>query len=312
MNKKSTILVIGSKGLVGSNLLNRLKKDNYINLHEISRKDCDLKETNRVNNIFKKIKPEYVFNCAARVGGIKENMNNQFGFLFENLMIQNNIIKSSIDFGVKKLINLGSSCIYPKDYIQPLKEEYILKAPVEPTNEGYAIAKIAGLKLCEYANKQNLGTNFISLMPCNIYGENDNFDLDKSHVLSALIKKVVDAKRSNQRNITCWGSGKQRREFMYVSDLIDCMIWSMKNIEKTDTFINVGTGYDVSIKELVKMIIREVGFEGEIIFDTTKPDGMLRKCLDISKITKLGWKPKISLEDGIKKTLNYYIKNFTS
>ncbi len=307
MKKDSVIYISGHKGFVGSNLLNKLKEEGYNNLRYFTKEQYNLKNYKDVDLIFYGNKPEYVFICAARVGGIQANIKDPYTFLYDNLTIQNNLINCCIKNNVKKVVFLGSSCIYPKDYTQPLKEEYLMQAPLEPTNEGYALAKIAGLKLCEYANKQ-FETKFISLMPCNLYGPGDTFEIEKSHVLSALVKKIYDAKKQKQKNVEIWGDGEAKREFLYISDLIDCIIWSIKNLDKTDTFLNVGTGQDISIKDLAYIIKDIMGYEGEFYFNKNKPNGMMRKCLDVSKINNLGWKSKIKIEEGIKKTVEYYDK----
>jgi GDP-L-fucose synthase len=221
--------------------------------------------------------------------------------------MQNNIIDACIRYNVKKVLFLGSSCIFPVNFKQPLKEEYLMKGDLEPTNYGYALAKITGLKLCEYANKQ-FNTRFISLMPCNLYGENDCFDLEKSHVLSALINKIYNAKLNNLDVVEVWGTGNQRREFMYVTDLVDCMLWSMNNLEKTDTFLNVGVGEDITIRDLAGLIKDVVGYSGDFYFNIDMPDGMKQKLLDVSKINVLGWNYKTSLRDGIEKTVEWYVE----
>lgn len=310
MNKKSKILILGGSGFAGRTLTYEIRKRGYYFVIQITRKECDLRYQPAVVDIFKDSKPEYVFNCAGKVGGIKENMNNQFSFLLDNLLIQANVIAASIEENVKKVINLGSSCIYPKDYKQPLKEEYLLQAPPEPTNEGYAIAKIAGLKLCEYANKENSKTKFISLMPSNLYGPGDSYDLDRSHVLSALVRKIIDAKRIGNNEVPIWGSGKSRREFLYIKDLCDGMIWAMENLEKTETFLNIGPGEDISVKDLAKKIAKIVGYTGNFNYDTSKPDGMLKKCLDVTKINKLGWGAKTDFETGLREAIKDYQNNF--
>ena len=302
MKKNDKILVLGATGLVGSNLLKRLKDEGYTDVLHPTRSELNLKNQDEVFEYFQWL-PKYVFFCAAKVGGIKANIENPFNFLIDNLIIQNNVIEAAIDFKVKKFINLGSSCIYPKDYTQPLKEEYLLKAPVEPTNEGYAIAKIAGLKLCEYANRQ-FETKFISLMPCNLFGPGDHYNLGTSHVLASLIKKVYNAIENDEDEIEIWGSGKPRREFMYVEDLVDCMMWSIDNIDFVNTFINVGTGIDHSIIEMAEMVCKAFN-RPDISFKmkSDAPDGMMKKCLDVTSINQLGWKSKIDLQLGIEKTI---------
>jgi len=305
MKKDSKILVTGHTGFAGNALYQKLKEEGYTRVHGYSKSNgCDfLEKETALGSLFYRF--DYVFICSAVVGGIKANMDNPYKFLYDNLVMQNNIIDACIKTEVRKVLFLGSSCIYPKDYIQPLKEEYLLEAPLEPTNEGYGLAKIAGLKLCEYANKQ-FDTNFVSLMPCNLYGAGDHFNLDTSHVLSALVKKICDAKVNNETNVEIWGSGNQRREFLYIDDFVDGMIWSMKNVNRTDTFLNIGMGEDISIGELAYAIKDIVGWDGSFTFNTDKPDGMMRKCLDVSAINKLGWKAKTEIEDGLVKTIEAY------
>lgn len=305
MNKNSRIFIAGHKGFVGNALYDRLVKEGYSNLFVANRQEVDFMDENQVATFFDKYEPEYVFGCVAKVGGIRANMEDPYGFLFQNLAIQNNLIQNCIRKN-SKLVFLGSSCIYPKDYAQPLKEDHLLAAPVEPTNEGYSLAKICGLKLCEYANKQ-FGTEFISLMPCNLYGPGDDYDPNNSHVLSAMVKKVVDAKRFGKSEVEIWGSGNQRREFLFISDLVDSMLWAIENVNSTSTFLNVGTGKDITILELAKEIADIIGYEGEFVCNTEKPDGMMLKCLDVTKINELGWEAKTELRDGLK----YAIRDYT-
>jgi len=300
MNNKSNILLLGHRGFVGRNLYSQLI-EKKLTIHTTR---INLLNQAEVKELFNKIKPDYVFMCAAKVGGIKANMNNNYSFLYENLQIQNNIIQSAIENKVKKVLFLGSACIYPTNYEQPLREEYLMAAPLEETNEGYALAKIAGLKLCEFANRQ-FKTKFISLMPCGIYGIGDNFADDNSHVIPALIRKIYYAKMHNKKHVEIWGSGDVKREFMYVSDLINCMIWAIDNI-KINTFVNVGTGQETSIYQLALMIANILKYKGRFIFDKSKPDGMRRRLLDITRINKLGWKAKITLTDGLVQTIKYY------
>jgi GDP-L-fucose synthase len=315
LKKNSKIYVAGHNGFVGKNLYSRLLQSGYTNIYTYNRNELDLTDTDAVNSLFIKENFEYVFMCAAKCGGLQANLDDPYSFLYDNLTIQNNIIHASIASHVKKVIFLGSSCIYPTDYIQPLKEEYILKGPVEPTNEGYSIAKIAGLKLCEYANKLRgqthngiyHTTSFISLMPCNLYGPEDDFDLRNSHVMAALIRRFVEAVKNNTNDVILWGTGEARREFLFIDDLSSCMIWAMKNLNDTETFLNVGTGIDVSIKELANLIAKYTGFKGNILFDPDRPEGMKRKCLDVTKINRLGWEYSTTLENGILKTIDYYI-----
>jgi GDP-L-fucose synthase len=310
MNKNSIILITGGRGMVGSALIARLKKDKFTNLLIPTSKELDLTSQKNVSDYFSKNKIDYVFHLAAKVGGIAANIESPAYFLYENLVIQSNVIHAAYQNKIKKLLFLGSSCIYPKDYKQPLKEEYLLADKLEPTNEGYAISKIAGLKLCEYYNKQ-YGTNFISLMPCNLYGENDHFETKNSHVISSLIYKFTKAKKENLPTVEVWGTGKARREFLYAGDVADAMIFFMKNYDAKDmpSFVNIGSGKDISIKELASVIKKIVGYKGKIIFDTSKPDGMLKKLLDVKKATKLGWKQKTPIEIGLKKTITWYNKN---
>jgi GDP-L-fucose synthase len=306
MNKDSKIYLAGHRGLVGSAILRKLKKEGYTNIITKTHKELDLTNQKETQEFFEKEKPEYVFLAAAKVGGIQANIDYPADFLYKNLMIQNNVINSSYENKVKKLLFLGSSCIYPRNAKQPMKEEYILTDKLEPTNEGYAIAKIAGLKLCEYYNKQ-YDTSFISVMPSNVYGEGDHFNSKNSHVVSALISKMHNAKVNNQEYVEIWGTGKAKRELLYVDDLADAILYLMINYNE-DTFINIGTGEDVTIKELAELIKEVVGYQGELQFDTSKPDGMPRKVLDVSKLHDTGWKHKISLKEGLKKTYKYFLK----
>lgn len=310
MKHEDKICILGSKGFVGRNLCKKLKEDGYINVSAYSRPYINLLNRMDVVSIMS-YRFDYVFVCSAIVGGIQANINNPYKFLYENLVIQNNVIDLCIKTNVKKVLFLGSSCIYPKDYQQPLKEEYLLKAPVEETNEGYALAKIAGLKLCEYANRE-FDTGFISLMPCNLYGNDQDYDPIKSHVLGALTSRIINAKRNNDKEVVVWGSGKAKREFLHINDLVDGMLWSMDNLDKTDTYINIGTGNDISIKELALMIKECSGYNGELKFDLNRPDGMMKRCLDVTKINNLGWKHNINLPEGLSKVIKYYERNTPS
>ena len=303
-SKNPSIFIAGHKGMVGSAVLKELQEQKFSNLIIKEKNEVNLLDQYKVINFFKSYRPDIVILAAARVGGINANMNNPADFLYENLVIQNNIIDAAYRNGCKKLIFLGSSCIYPKDCPQPMKEEYLLTGKLEPTNEGYAIAKIAGLKMCEYYRKQ-YGFNTISLMPSNLYGPNDSFDLEKSHVLSALVRRFTDAKLSNAPSVTLWGTGIARREFMHVSDLASAVLYMMKNYD-AEEFINIGTGKDISIKELAELIMLKVGYTGEIRWDSSKPDGMLRKCMDVTRMEKLGFSPEISLEQGIEEMIMIY------
>lgn len=307
MEKNSKIFVAGHKGMVGSAIVRVLQDQGYTNILTKDRKEVDLLNQQQVADFFAKEKPEYVILAAAKVGGIEANRTLLGDFTYENLQIQNNVIHSAHVNNVKRLLFLGSSCIYPKLSPQPIREEYLLTGPLEPTNYGYAIAKIAGLKLCE-AYSEQFGRDFISLMPTNLYGINDNFDLKNSHVLPALLRKFHEAKVSGQKFVEVWGSGTPRREFLYVDDLAEACVFIMNKNEKMD-LLNVGVGEDVTIRELAETIKKIVGFEGELKFDSTKPDGTPRKLLDVSKINNLGWKAKVSLEEGIAKVYEWYLKN---
>lgn len=305
MEKDSKIFVAGHRGLVGSAIVRALQNAGYNNIVTKTRTELDLLDQKAVAEFFATEKPEYVFDAAAKVGGILANKEHPAEFIYQNLVIQNNIIDNAYKSGVKKLVFLGSSCIYPKLSPQPIKEEYLLTGPLEPTNDAYAIAKIAGIMMCQSYNKQ-YGTNFISLMPTNLYGPNDNFDLQSSHVLPALIRKFHEAKENNSPNITLWGTGNPMREFLHVDDLADASIYLMNNYDGTE-IVNVGTGEDVTIKELAELIRDTVGFKGELAWDSEKPDGTPRKLLDVSKLHDLGWKHKITLQDGIKETYHWYL-----
>jgi len=307
MDKNAKIYIAGHRGMVGSAIKRALEKDSYTNLIYKTKEELDLLDQSSVVELFKNERPEYVFIAAAKVGGILANNTYPADFIYQNLQIQNNIIYNAHKYKVKKLLFLGSSCIYPKLANQPIKEEYLLTGLLEPTNEAYAIAKIAGLKMCQYYKKQ-YGANFISCMPTNLYGPNDNFDLENSHVLPALIRKFYEARKENKENITIWGSGTPKREFLFVDDLADACIFLINNYDGVDT-INVGVGKDISISELAQMIKNIIGFSGEIIYDETKPDGTLKKLLDVSRINDLGWKAQTTLEDGLKKTIEWYKKS---
>ena len=306
MEKESKIYVAGHKGLVGSAIIRILKSENYTSILTKTHQELDLTNQEETRKFFRREKPEYVFLSAAKVGGIQANNSYPADFIYTNLMIESNMIKAAYDYNVKKLLFLGSSCIYPKLSSQPIKEEYLLTGPLEPTNEAYAIAKIAGLKMCQFFNKQ-YGTNFISAMPTNIYGPNDNYDLETSHVLAALIRKFHEAKVENKPYVEIWGTGSQKREFLYVDDLADALLYLMNHYEGNET-INVGTGKDISIKELALLIKKIVGFDGKLKYESSKPDGTPRKVLDVSKLKKLGWQYKTSLSEGIKLSLEDYKK----
>ncbi|MBS8122116.1 GDP-L-fucose synthase family protein [Candidatus Vampirococcus lugosii] len=306
MNKNSKIYIAGHTGLVGGAIVKKLKELGYNNLILKTRQELDLLNQKAVYDFYKKEKPEFVINSAAKVGGIKVNMNYPANFLFENLQMQNNIIWGAHLYDVKKLLFLGSSCIYPRGCPQPMKEGYFLDGKVEPTNEGYALAKITGIKLCEKINEQ-FGKNFISCMPTNIYGPGDNFDPETSHVIPGLIRRIHEAKENNINEVIVWGTGKSRREFLYVDDLAEACIWMLENYNKKE-FLNIGTGDDISIKELAYVIKNLVGYNGNLKFDATKPDGMPKKLLDVSKINNLGWKYKTNFINGLEKTYKGFKK----
>jgi GDP-L-fucose synthase len=310
MLTSSKIYVAGHRGLVGSAILRKLEADGYRNIVVRTSKELDLRRQADVEAFFAQERPEYVFLAAAKVGGILANNTYRAEFIYDNVMIATNIIHSAYKTGTRKLLNLGSSCIYPKFAPQPMKEEYLLTGALEPTNEPYAIAKIAAIKLCRYYNEQ-YGTNFISVMPTNLYGPNDNFDFETSHVLPALIRKFHEAKIAKRDSVVLWGTGEPMREFLYVDDLADACVFLMSKYDYMDIgeFVNIGTGTDIRIADLAQLIKRITGFEGVIQHDRTKPDGTPRKLLDISKIRSLGWEPKTSLEDGIKKTYAFYTEH---
>lgn len=299
MHIQSKIYVAGHNGMVGSAIIRKLRTEGFENIITRSSKELDLRNQPAVADFFATEKPEYVFLAAAKVGGILANNIYRADFLYENLMIQNNVIHSAYKNKVTKLMFLGSSCIYRKLAPQPLKEEYLLTGELEHTNEPYAIAKIAGIKLCD-AYRAQYGCNYISVMPTNLYGPNDNYDLNNSHVLPALIRKVITAKRNQDESVTVWGSGTPKREFLYVDDLADACFYLIKNYDEPG-LVNVGVGEDVSILDLARLVVKIVGFDGQILTDTTKPDGTPRKLMDVSKLQAKGWKAKISLEEGIAK-----------
>ncbi len=324
MNKNSKIYIAGHKGLVGSAIVENLQSKGYTNLLYKTHKELDLLNQVAVENFFKKEKPEYVILAAAKVGGIVANNTYRADFIYENLQIQNNVIHQSYKNNVTKLLFLGSTCIYPKNCPQPMKEDSLLTSELEYTNEPYAIAKISGIKMCESYNIQ-YGTNFISVMPTNLYGPNDNFDLETSHVLPALLRKMHEAKLNNTPQVEIWGSGKPRREFLYSEDMADACIFILENRDFKDishsqldweskkeirnTHINIGTGVDISIKELALTIKKIVGYEGKLYFNETKPDGTMIKLTNPSKLNELGWKHKVELEDGIKMMYEWYLNN---
>ncbi len=307
MEKSSKIYVAGHRGLVGSAIVRLLQHNGFSNLVYRTHDDLDLTEQQQVKQFFDREKPEYVFLAAAKVGGIYANNTYPAEFIFSNLEIQNNVIHQSYLHNVKKLCFLGSSCIYPKLAPQPMKEDYLLTGKLEPTNEPYAIAKIAGIEMAKSYNRQ-YGTNYISVMPTNLYGPNDNFDLQNSHVLPALIRKFVEAKKNYAPSVVLWGTGTPRREFLYVDDMADACIFLMNTYHGSEV-VNIGAGEEVTILQLAEIIKSEVGFNGKLEFDSTKPDGTPRKLLDVSKLHSLGWKAKVSLRDGIKRTIEWYVAN---
>lgn len=307
MDKASRIYVAGHRGFAGSAICRRLQRDGFHNLILRTRGELDLLSSSAVEAFFENEKPEYVFLAAAKVGGILANNSYPADFLRDNLVIQNNVIDAAYRFGVKKLEFLGSSCIYPKMAPQPIKEEYLLTGPLEPTNEWYAVAKIAGIKMAQAYRKQ-YGFRAISLMPTNLYGPGDNFDLNSSHVLPALLRKAHEARVSGTPELTVWGTGTVRREFLHVDDLADAAVFLMQAYDDAE-IVNVGTGSDVTIRELVEMIQRITGWQGRLVFDTSKPDGTPRKLLDVSRLTALGWRARISLKEGIRSTYEWYQRN---
>ena len=303
-----SVYIAGHRGLVGSALLLNLQKHGYRNIIVRTHHELDLRHTENVREFFAANRPDAVVVAAARVGGIKANNDLRVEFLLENLQIQNNLISASFDFGVKKLLFLGSSCIYPRLAVQPIKEEALLTGPLEPTNEAYAIAKIAGIKLCQ-AYARQYGANFISAMPTNLYGPGDNFDLQTSHVLPALIRKMHEAKMQNRREVVIWGTGTPRREFLHTYDLADALRFLLENYDSPQ-IINVGCGYDITIRELALLVAKVVGVDAELVFDTSKPDGTPQKLLDISRLRQLGWQPRITLEDGVRDAYQWFLRNF--
>lgn len=306
MNFDEKIYVAGHNGMVGSAIVRCLERKGYTNIIKKSSKQLDLRNQAKVNEFFEEEKPNTVILAAAKVGGIEANRNDLTGFLMDNLLIEANVLTAAFNNDVENFMFLGSSCIYPREAPQPLKEEYLLTGPLEPTNEGYAIAKIAGLKACEYYNKEH-GLNYISVMPTNLYGVNDNFDPNNSHVISAILQRMHYAKVNNEPSVVIWGTGNPYREFLYVDDMAEATVFLLENY-KGNTFVNVGTGEDLTIRELAETIKKVVGYDGELVFDSTKPDGMYKKQLDVSKLSNLGWEPKISLEEGLKLTYEWFLE----
>lgn len=305
LSPSSKIYVAGHRGLVGSAIVRRLQQGGYKNISTRTRSELDLTDMKAVISFFEREKPEFVFLAAAKVGGILANSTYPADFIRENLLIELSIIDAAYRSGVKRLLFLGSSCIYPKHCQQPMKEEYLMTGPLEPTNSPYAVAKIAGIEMCSAYNQQH-GTSFFPAMPTNLYGPGDNFDLETSHVLPALIRKFHEAKNEDKKTVTIWGTGTPRREFLHVDDLADACIFLMEHYKGTD-LINIGVGKDISIRELALLIKNIVGFSGDLIFDKSKPDGTPKKLLDVSKINSLGWKAKIGLEEGIRETYKWYL-----
>jgi GDP-L-fucose synthase len=307
MNKHSKIYIAGHRGMVGSAIMRNLQARGFENIITRTSSVLDLRTQEGVNEFFEVERPEYVFLAAAKVGGIHANNIFRGQFLYENLMIQSNVIHSAYATGVKKLLFLGSSCIYPKNAPQPLKEEYLLAGPLEPTNEPYAIAKIAGIKMCD-AYRAQYGCNFISVMPTNLYGPNDNYDLQHAHVLPTFIRKFHEAKVNGDSQVMIWGSGTPRREFLHADDLADACVYLMEHYDQ-EGLVNIGTGIDLTITELAMLVSDIVGFEGELVYDATKPDGTPRKLMDVSKLNNLGWSHKISLREGLERVYAAYKSN---
>jgi GDP-L-fucose synthase len=310
MEKNARILVTGGSGMVGSALIARLRNDGYRTILAPGSKQLDLRDQSATHRYFKEQPVDHVFHLAGHIGGIGASVTYPVEFLYENLTIATGVIHAARIANVKKLIFLSSSCVYPRECPQPMKEEAILTGPFEPTNEGYAIAKIAAMKLCEYSNRQ-YGTNCLNLMPCNLYGYGDHFEPDRSHVVSALIHKFHAAKARNLPRVEAWGTGNTRRELLFVTDIADAMMHFMLNVEAKDidTFVNIGLGEDISIRDLASTIRDIVGYKGEIEFDPSKPDGMPRKLMDVSKAARLGWRASVKIPDGLKLTYDWYLKN---
>ena len=307
MEKEAKIFVAGHRGMVGSAVVRRFQRAGFKNILTRTRQELDLMDRSAVRAFFEAERPDYVVDAAARVGGIAANFEKPVEFLIENLTIQNNVIQAAADFGVTKLLFLGSSCIYPKLAPQPLTEDALLTGLLEPTNDAYAIAKIAGIKLCQ-AYAREYGKNFISGMPTNLYGPNDNFDLHTSHVLPALIRKVHEAKKDGAQEVSVWGSGTPRREFLHVDDLADACFFLLENYDSPE-IVNIGCGEDVSIRELAETVCEVLGFEGALVFDSSKPDGTPRKLMNVGRLLALGWKPRIGLKDGIRDAYDWFLKN---
>jgi len=306
MQKDASIYIAGHRGLVGSNLKQLFEQRGYSKILAPARSELDLLDQQAVVKFFEQERPEYAIICAAKVGGILFNNQYQADFLYENVLLAANVVHAAHLSGVKKLLFLGSSCIYPRQATQPIREESLLTGPLEPTNEGYALAKIVGLKLCE-KYRQQYGRNFISAMPTNLYGPGDNFHPDHSHVIPGMMRRFHEAKINDAKQVTIWGSGSPMREFLYITDLAEALFLLMERYEEAGT-INVGTGQDVSISELAVLMKEVTGFQGEIVYDRSKPDGMMRKVLDVSRINSLGWKPRVSLKEGLNKTYSWAVE----
>ncbi len=307
IDKNAAIYIAGHNGMVGSAIWRTLQDKGYLNLIGVSSKDLDLRKQKAVRSFLKQMKPDIIIDAAAKVGGILANNDFPYQFLMENMQIQNNLISEAHRLDVVKFIFLGSSCIYPKLAPQPLKEEYLLTSSLEPTNEWYALAKITGVKLCEAIRKQ-YGKDFVSLMPTNLYGTHDNFDLNSSHVLPAMIRKFHEAKKNNNTEVILWGSGTPMREFLFVDDMAEAVVFALEN-RLPDHLYNIGTGEDLTIKDLAATIQKIVGHTGSIIWDESKPDGTPRKLMDVSKMHDIGWKHQVTLEQGIEKTYNWFVEN---
>lgn len=310
MNKTDKIYIAGHRGLVGSAILRALQKDGYTNLLYRTHAELDLTQQQLVNEFFEKERPDYVFLAAAKVGGIHANNTYRGEFIYENIMVQSNVIEAARRFETKRLLFLGSSCIYPRNCLQPMREEYLLSGALEQTNEPYAIAKIAGIKLCEAYNDQ-YGTDFVSVMPTNLYGPNDNFNLESSHVLPALLRKVHEAKLANAKNVMVWGTGKPQREFLHVDDMVSACLFVMNKTNFRET-VNIGSGQEVTIRHLAELISEVVEFNGEIIYDSSKPDGTPRKLLDTSRLSALGWNAEIKLREGLQQTYQWFLNSYST
>ncbi len=307
MNKDEKIYVAGHRGLVGASIIRTLHDQGYENIIGHAKSILDLRDQTNVRSFFSEEKPDYVFLAAAKVGGINWNKTNPAEFIYDNLMIQSNVIDAAYRNGVKKLMFLGSACIYPKVTKMPIKEEYLLTAPLEPTNEGYALSKITGIRMCQYYRKQ-YGFNAISVMPANLYGPNDNFKPEHGHVIPGLIRKMIDAKINKDPNVVCWGDGSPTREFLHVDDLTDALVYLMNNYDQPE-FLNIGSNYEITIKELAELIKELTDYKGNLIWDTSLPNGTPRRVMDNSKLFNMGWRPKINFVEGLYQTIQWYVDN---